>query len=171
MIIIETNRLVLRPHSIADFAGYAQLWATMAPEPPGTPLRSREETWARLLRFVGHWSVFGFGPFMVVDRATNSVIGEVGFAHFHRGNGASFDGFPEAMWMIDRPFHGKGFAAEAVQAAIKWFDSEQFAKRTVCMIRPENIPSLKIAELFGFHPFTRSTYRGDPILLLERLRE
>ncbi|WP_342394626.1 hypothetical protein [Sinorhizobium numidicum] len=51
--------------------------------------------------------VFGFGRLFVVDKATNSTVGEVGFAHFHRGHGATFDGSPEAMWKIDSASSGK----------------------------------------------------------------
>lgn len=174
MLAIETDRLWLQQHSIDEFARYAKLWSSTGSEVAGVPSippLSHEEAWARLLRFVGHWSVFGFGPFIVVDKATNSAVGEVGFAHFHRGHGADFDGSPEAMWKIDHRSQGKGIASEAVLAAIEWFDQKLIAKRTVCMIDPHNTASLRIAAHFGFNPFADTTYRNNTVLLFQRLTE
>lgn len=54
---IETERLTLRGHRLEDFAESAAMWAD--PEVTryisGRPF-SAEEIWARLLRYVGHWS-------------------------------------------------------------------------------------------------------------------
>ncbi|MEL4073429.1 GNAT family N-acetyltransferase [Ochrobactrum sp. GPK 3] len=168
--LIESTRLLLRPHSLDELGGYAELWSTATEIPglPKIPPLSQEEIWARLLRFIGHWSVFGFGPFIVVDKATETVVGEVGLAHFHRGNGDSFDSSPEAMWKIDRRYQGRGFASEAVQMAFDWFDEQRIANRTVCMIDPQNSASLRIAEHFGFHKFASAVYRSNPVLLFER---
>lgn len=170
--IIETTRLLLRQHSLDELGGYTELWSTTTSEFAGVqniPPLSQEEIWARLLRFIGHWTVFGFGPFIVVDKATDTTVGEVGFAHFYRGHGEPFDNAPEAMWKIDRRYQGRGFASEAVQTAIDWFDEQRLAKRTVCMIDPQNIASLRIAEHFSFHQFRNAVYRSNPVFLFERM--
>ena len=93
--MIETDRLRLRPHRVEDFNRYLPLW--LLPEPPGThaPLQlTPEEVWSRLLRFVGHWSHFGYGLLLVEDRRSGDIVGEAGVAHFMRGMGASFDDAP-----------------------------------------------------------------------------
>lgn len=57
---LETERLILRPHRVQDFEAVAALWA----EPEvvrfisGTP-SAPEESWARLLRYIGHWQALG----------------------------------------------------------------------------------------------------------------
>ncbi|KJF73610.1 GNAT family N-acetyltransferase [Agrobacterium arsenijevicii] len=172
MIRLKTARLVLRPHTIADEALYCAFWSAGVRPIEGvtsiTPL-DPELAFARLLRFIGHWSVFGFGPFVVEETSSGRIVGEVGFAHMRRGNGADFDGVPEAMWKIDADLNGKGVATEAVEAAKKWFDGTGVSQRTVCMIDPLNIPSLAIAARFGFRPFREATFRDSPIRLFERM--
>ena len=39
----------------------------------------------------------------------------------------------------------------------------------VCIIDPDNTPSLRVAERCGFHEYARTTYKGEAIILLERL--
>ncbi|PZP43813.1 MAG: N-acetyltransferase [Agrobacterium fabrum] len=174
MTRLTTARLVLRPHAIADEASYRRFWGADVPPIEGVtslaPL-DPEFAFARLLRFLGHWTVFGFGPFAVEERATGRIVGEVGFAHMRRGNGADFDGAPEAMWKIDGALAGKGIATEAVEAAIRWFDDSGISQRTVCMINPLNSPSLAIAARFGFRPFRDTTFRDSPVRLFERITD
>lgn len=174
MTRLTTARLVLRPHAIADEASYRRFWGADVPPIEGVtslaPL-DPEFAFARLLRFLGHWTVFGFGPFVVEERATGRIVGEVGFAHMRRGNGADFDGAPEAMWKIDGALAGKGIATEAVEAAIRWFDDSGISQRTVCMINPLNSPSLAIAARFGFRPFRDTTFRDSPVRLFERIAD
>ena len=60
--VLETARLFLRGHEIGDFENTAAMWA----DPQGTRhiggrAFSREESWARLLRYVGHWQMLGYG--------------------------------------------------------------------------------------------------------------
>jgi RimJ/RimL family protein N-acetyltransferase len=135
----------------------------------GAPSVSREDAWNRLLRYAGHWSLLGFGLFAVFEKASGQFIGEVGHADFHRGLGERFDGFPEAAWILVRSAHGQGFASEAVLAAHKWIDQRCAPSRTVCIINPDNLPSLRLAETLGYEVFDNSTYKGKVCVLLERV--
>lgn len=171
MTRLTTARLILRPHAIGDEALYCAFWgADVLPIEGVTSIAplDAELAFARLLRFIGHWSVFGFGPFVVEEAETGHIVGEVGFAHMRRGNGEDFDGVPEAMWKIDRQLAGKGVATEAVEAATRWFDRSGISQRTVCMIDPLNSPSLAIAARFGFQPFRDTMFRKSPVVLFER---
>ena len=60
------------------------------------------------------------------------------------------------------------YATEAVAAAQAWGDAHVGGARTVCLIHPDNQPSLRIAEKFGFREYARTTYKGEPGVLLER---
>lgn len=171
--MIETERLTLRQHRIEDFESYVPLWTQRLSGPDGgyrfPPLRD-EDVWARLLRWIGHRHVFGFAPFLVFDRVSGQLCGEVGLGHFHRGNGPGFDEAPEVMWTIHPDFHGKGLASEAAAATLSWFDAQFPWRRIVCMIEPDNAASLKLAERFGFREFSRGVYKDRLNILLERLR-
>ena len=64
---------------------------------------------------------------------------------------------------------GKGYATEAVRAVVGWGDQHFDRARTVCLIHPENLPSLRVAEKCGYKEFQRTAYKGQPTIILERL--
>jgi RimJ/RimL family protein N-acetyltransferase len=166
---LETTRLRLRGHRIDDFSASAAMWA----EPVvvryigGRPL-SQEEAWTRLLRYVGHWSWMGFGYWAVEEKATGKFIGEVGFADLRREIQPSIQGLPELGWVLAGRAHGKGYATEAVGAAIAWGNAHLVSERTVCLIHPWNLGSLRVAEKSGFQESLRTTYKAQPTILLTR---
>jgi RimJ/RimL family protein N-acetyltransferase len=167
--IIDTDRLRLRPHRVSDFTAYHAFWnEAERTGAPGLPALGAEEAWYRLLRFVGHWAHFGYGLFMVEDRASGELIGEAGFADFHRGLGPRFDGIPEAGWRIAGARRGRGIATEAMRAAGTWLDEYVRSPRSVCMIDPFNAASLRVAARLGFEEFAREPYKGHPLILLQR---
>ena len=171
--MIETERLTLREHRIEDFERYIPLWTQRLAGPGGGyrfPPLDDEAVWARLLRWIGHRHTFGFAPFLVFERGSGRLCGEVGAGHFHRGNGPTFDGMPEVMWTMHPDFHGKGLAGEAAGAALSWFDTQHPSPRIVCMIEPDNVASLKLAARFGFRQFGRGVHKGSENIFLERLR-
>src|ERR1041384_8238346 len=131
--VLETERLTLRGHRAGDLEDSLAMWSDprVTQHITGKPF-NREEVWARLLRYLGHWQVMGYGLWVVSERATGRFIGEVGLADFKRELPISFDGAPEAGWVLGSPAHGQGYATEAMSAVLAWAD-EQFA-RTVCII-------------------------------------
>lgn len=168
--MIETDRLILRPHTLADYAPYC----AMVEEPvvyryTGLAPMTREETWNRILARTGHWSALGHGPFAVVDKASGAFIGETGLGRFRRGLGADFDEDDEALWVFTGAAHGKGIAQEAARAALDWYDRTRQSRRSVCIIRPENHSSLRLAHKLGYAPYDERTYKERPIILLERM--
>lgn len=166
--VIETERLVLCPPRLEDYADSAALWAdaVVTRFTSGRP-STAEEAWSRLLRYGGLWSLLGFGYWTVRDRATGRFVGEVGFADFQRGLGPDFDGLPEAGWVLAPWAHGRGLGREAVRAALAWGDSRGWA-RTVCIINPENGPSLRLAEACSYRETSRTTYKDHEVIILDR---
>lgn len=168
--MIETSRLRLRPHALEDFEAWYAIFSDRALfQFIAAPQLSREDGWNRLLRYAGHWSLFGYGMFAVFDKATDTLVGDVGLADFHRGLGERFDGIPEASWIIARAAQGRGLAAEAVAACHGWIDRTHAPTRTVCLINPDNAPSLRIADRFGYRAFGNCLYKDAPCVMLERL--
>lgn len=167
--VIDTPRLVLRPHRLDDFEDCCFL--TSDPEAVRMifqqPL-SREDSWHRMMRLVGHWTMLGYGLLLVEEKATGRVVGEVGLGDFHRGLGEDFDPFPEMAWMLSHDVHGRGYATEAAGAFLRWMEAAFAPERTVCIIDPHNAPSLRVAEKLGFHSFGRAEYKGKTVLKLRR---
>lgn len=164
---IHTERLILRPHRVADYDAYLQIWTQPDPSPFAFQLDA-ENTWYRLLRWVGHWTHFGYGLFVLEDRASGALLGEAGFAHFRRFIDGRFDTAPEAAWRVVQSRRGEGLAAEAMDAALEWFEAQSRASRTVCLIHPTNAKSLRLADRLGFVEYGRAVYREETNILLER---
>jgi RimJ/RimL family protein N-acetyltransferase len=167
--VIETERLVLRRHRLADFDACAAMWAE--PEVTrhigGRPF-SEEETWARLLRYAGHWTLLGFGYWAIEERGR--FIGELGFADFKRDLDPPLDGKPELGWALVASAHGRGYATEAVGAALAWGDAHFGATRTVCLIRPDNLRSIRVAGKCGYRELRRAILKGTPTIVFARQR-
>jgi RimJ/RimL family protein N-acetyltransferase len=130
---------------------------------------TREETYLRLLRYVGHWSIFGYGMFAVVDRQNGKLIGETGLAHFGRELGPAFDNYPEAGWIFSASAQGKGLAFEAAVAAHGWLSTKTGKHESVCIIDPQNTGSLRLASKLGYSPFGSAPYSDHDVTMLRRV--
>src|SRR6476660_254127 len=119
--VLETDRLRLRSPVPEDLAASTAMWSNpeVVRHIGGTPF-TQEEVWARILRYRGMWSVLGFGFWSVEEKSSGRFVGDVGFGDFHRDLKPSIDGLPEMGWVLDPAFHGKGYASEAVGAAMQW---------------------------------------------------
>ena len=169
--VLETERLRLRGHRIGDLADCAAMWAD--PEVIRYTTRkplTEEESWTRLLRYVGHWALMGFGYWVVEEKATGRFAGEIGFADFKRDIEPSLKGVPEIGWALASQAHGKGYATEAVRAAVAWGDANFGVARTACLIDPENLASVRVAEKCGYRELQRTAYKERPILMFGRER-
>ena len=133
----------------------------------GTP-STAQRTWLRLLAYVGHWSLMGFGYWAIEEKPTGKFVGEVGFADFKRDIAPSMQHVPELGWALSPGVHGKGYATEAVRAVLAWGDSHFRETRTVCMISPENVASIRVAEKCGYKEFERTLLNKEPTLFFAR---
>jgi len=167
--VLETSRLRLRGFRADDF----DAWFAMSrlidyhryftPEP-----MPAEEVWKLLLRSAGHWVVMGYGFWAVEEKASGRFVGGIGFLNLKRDIEPPLGDAPEMGWVLDPAIHGLGYATEGVTAALEWGMQHFGPVRTVCIIHPENEPSLRVAAKFGYREYATSTYHGQPIVLLER---
>lgn len=149
--MIETERLALR---MPDRNAYILLRDLVAdPEVQrflGPPAEDpTTDMFSRTLRGAGSWQLYGYGTFLVWEKG-GSFAGQAGIFHTLRGFGKGMDDVPEAAWMFAREHWGKGYALEAMRAALDWFDTNHKAPRTTCMIEPANTASIRLADRLGF---------------------
>ena len=151
----------MSPVSTDDFDDLLTLWSDedFTRHIMGRAL-GREEVWFRLLRDLGHWAAMGHGNWTIRLRDGGAYLGSVGVFDYRRELEPPFDA-PELGWGVAPGFQGRGYAAEALTAALAWTD---------CMISPENLASLKLAARVGYRPYARATYKDHPVQLFERPR-
>jgi RimJ/RimL family protein N-acetyltransferase len=165
---INTPRLSLRAMRAEDFTRFAEIWAMpeVVAHIGGAP-RPKSQSWDSFLRNAGHWQISGFGQWAIQVHRQPQMAGQAGFFFGSRGLGEDFDPFPEAGWVLAPDAQGAGLGFEAAQAAHDWFD-RIIAGRTVCIITPDNAPSLKIADKLGYRPMRETVMDGETIILMSR---
>ena len=169
--VVETARLRLRPHTPADIDAATAMWADRAVTRfTGNRAFTREESWARLLRYTGNWAWFGYGFWAVEEIETGAYVGQLGIAEFARDTAPPLDDVPEVGWSFVVAAHGRGFASEGVRAALAWADANIAAPRTMCLIDPANLASIRVARRCGFIERPSVVYKGSRSLRFERQR-
>jgi RimJ/RimL family protein N-acetyltransferase len=129
---------------------------------------TEQQTWFRVLQYIGHWSVMDFGYWVIEEKSSGLFAGEIGFADFKRDIAPSMRSAPEVGWALASRFHGMGFATEALRGVLDWADQQAQWPRTVCLISPDNLQSIKVATKCGYHEFERTSFNEAPVLFFER---
>jgi RimJ/RimL family protein N-acetyltransferase len=169
--LLETKRLRLRAFRADDLSADHAMWC----EPEvykfiaGQP-SSLEDAWKGIIQSIGHWQLMGYGYWAIDDKATGQFIGNIGFGNYHRDIVPDMNDTPEAGWSFMTVYHGQGLGTEALAAVTAWGDVHLPHAKTACIIAPENIASIRLAQKFGFREVAKTSYKDEPTLLLQRDR-
>lgn len=146
---IETPRLILRGGRCTDFEPFCAAMADPAfarfitrEKRPLTPA----ECWPRLCGFMGNWQIRGYGMFAVEEKASGALIGHVGpWEPF---------GWPEfeVGWSIFPAHQGRGYAAEAAAASLRFAHDVLGKSQAIHLIHPDNEGSAGVARSLGARP-------------------
>lgn len=153
---LETERTTLRPFVLADASeafGWFRDPEVMRYIPRG-PDHTREETSARLGRYMAHQADHGFSKWVVIDRASGWLIGDAGLHFLPDGQRV------ELGYRVARPFWGQGLATEIGQ---KWIEmAGEFISQTLLytFAHPENASSLHVIRKLGFTYLQQETFYG-----------
>jgi RimJ/RimL family protein N-acetyltransferase len=167
--VLETDRLRLRGHELRDLPHSTALWGDrevtrFITGQPNTP----EESWARFLRYAGHWATLGYGYWLVEEKASGSFVGEIGFANHKRAMDPPLGESPEIGWVLGFSHSGKGYATEAALAALAWGKPRFAPLAATCIIDPEHRASIRVAEKCDFKLSHRAAYRDRSVLVFCR---
>ena len=165
-VTLETGRLLLRQFRNSDL----DAWAPICADPEvmryiGTGVTlSRADAWRSMAGILGHWELLGYGSFAVESKATGELMGRVGFIE-----PVGWPGF-ELGWVLARPFWGQGYAYEAAVAARDYAFGPLGRDRLISLIRPDNQPSIRLAERLGEKLAGEVELLGSKALLYELKR-
>ena len=164
---LETERLILRAPSVDDFPDIVATWGdpVVVRHLGGGPF-TKEDCWARLLRWAGHWTLLGFGTWIVREKS-GAFVGDVGLLDLHRDIEPALE-IPEVGWVLARSAHGKGFATEAVQRILAWGDAHFGPRPFSCIINTDNHASHRVAEKCGFRRVGETQYKGNTVIAYRR---
>lgn len=138
----------------------------------GSVTPSEMDSFNRLLRNTGSWTLYGYGVFMVRRRGEQRIIASCGVFRSHRGFGPDkgMDDVAEAGWIVHKDFWGQGVASEVMHAALGWFDAVHGRQRITCMIDEANAASDAVARKLGFVEYGQHVSEDGAVLrLYERI--
>ena len=147
-VVLETDRLRLREIGPEDLDFLAELLGD--PDVmrfyPDTLDRAATGRW--LKRQLDRYRRDGHGFWMVEHRETGQAVGQVGLLNQHLGS----DVYPEVAYLIHVPYQRRGFATEAALAVRDHAFDVLGKPYVVSFIRPDNVPSQKVAWKLGMKP-------------------
>jgi RimJ/RimL family protein N-acetyltransferase len=169
--IVETERLRLRAHTAEDFDAVRLMWNDpIVTRFIGGRAYTGEEVWQRVQRYAGSWVLLGHGFWVIEEKASGGLIGEIGIMDARRDIDPPFGKDRELGWALLPEVHGRGYASEALQAVLDWERRVFNAPCLVALIDPDNSRSIKLARRFGFTVRARSNYKTVPTIQFERRR-
>jgi RimJ/RimL family protein N-acetyltransferase len=155
---ITSERLIIRPFTLADFEAIHAVWsdpAVMGPI-PATPY-DRKQSWARLTGKLRHQARHGFSKWAVTVAASGTVIGECGVHYLEGGPDI------ELGCKLARASWGQGLATEAARACLDWALAER-PERVVAIVDTANARSARVLAKIGMvqdGTFSRAGHTWD----------
>lgn len=141
-LVLETERLVLRPPRNQDF----EPWAEFLDDEVATRFIGRQPraiAWRTFMCMCGAWAMTGVAMFSVIEKSSGAWVGRLGPWRP--------EGWPdnEVGWGIARPHWGKGYASEGAAAAMDYAFDVLGWERVIHCIDPENVASIGVAKRLG----------------------
>ncbi|PWJ16190.1 GNAT family N-acetyltransferase [Jannaschia seohaensis] len=155
-LALTTERLTLRPPTVADWAPYAAFMRTDAAR-HFAGHRSETAAWRSYGAIMWHWMHLGFGPWAVTETGDDSCVGIVGPKRPA--------GWPEGeiTWIVFAPAAGRGIAAEAARAARRDAYDRLGWTTAVSYIEDGNHRSTALARRLGCSVDAEARLPGGPV--------
>ena len=164
---IETTRLLLRRLTRDDVdAIFAIIGDPIAMQYyPRTFTREDAAEW--IDRNLSRYEKDGYGWLAIVLKSSGEVIGDCGLSW----QLADEEPVLELGYHLRRDHWGHGYATEAAQACMEYAFCVLKLDRLVSLIKPENIPSRRVAERNRMSADREVMHAGEPHLLYVMTRE
>jgi ribosomal-protein-alanine N-acetyltransferase len=165
--VIQTARLTLRPLTLADVdAIFAIIGDPIAMQYyPRAYTRKDAVEWVE--RNQRRYENDGYGILAMALKGIIELIGDCGIVR----QTVEEESMLEVGYHLRRDHWGNGYATEAARACMDYAFGELGAGKVVSLIRPENIPSRRVAERNGMRVERQVMHDGLPHLLYVMKRE
>ncbi len=146
MFQLTTERLLLRHFDLQDAEPIYQVFGDPEVMRFSDGLKTKEwvQDWLHLC--VERYQDWGFGPYAVVKKSSQAVVGYCGLFFFPNIDGQAEI---EIGYRLARSAWGQGYATEAGRAVRDYVFGTLGIKRLIAMIDPSNGASIWVAEKIG----------------------
>jgi ribosomal-protein-alanine N-acetyltransferase len=107
---------------------------------------------------LSHWQARGYGHWAVVTREDDLVVGWTGLEYLPELDQT------EVAYLLSKKVHGRGFATEAVRAAVAFGFEVCSLPVIIGLVHPENAASVRVLEKCGLLFTDRQTLWGLEML-------
>lgn len=139
--VLTTERLTMRGLSNNDAPAFASFFASEHSGFYGGPVHA-EESWRKLSMYAGHLILRGYAPWALTLSETGETIGMAG-PWYPEGWPE-----PEITYFLLQEHGGKGYATEAVRAALNWCFANGWT-RVISAVAEANTASVRIVKRLG----------------------
>lgn len=139
---IETANLILRAPNATDLGAYTEFCLSDRSAGVGGPFTAGD-AFHKLSAIIGHWSLRGYGRWIVADKQTNLPLGIVG--PYFPVNWPE----PEIAWTVFAAAEGRGVAYEAAQAARAYVYDTLGWESVISCTPTDNTRSIALAKRMG----------------------
>ena len=146
-IVVETDRLVVRLFHLSDEEAMNRIFGDPEVMHFGNGVQTPEWVHDWLCRCLENYrQKSGIGPWAVVEKSSEEVVGYCGLFHF-----PDVCGHPETEigYRLARPYWGRGYATEAARAVLNYTFNILCLPRLISIIDPLNARSIRVAEKLG----------------------
>ena len=140
---LETERLILRGFREDDHASLCVIESDEEMTRFTGGVHNEDQAWRYMAVMIAHWTLRGFGPFALEEKATNSLIGYCGpwaTPKFPE---------PEICYTLARTAQGKGYASEALKAALSFVYFNLGWETAMSCIDRDNHASQAVSQKMG----------------------
>ena len=169
MIIVETERLVLRHFRMSDGEALHGVFGDAQVMHFGDGVQTAQWVHDWLCRRLEDQQHSEIGPWAVVEKASSETIGYCGLFAF-----PDVCGQPETEigYRLARPYWGCGYATEAARAVRDYAFNTVGISRLIAMIDPHNVASIRVATKIGMRYEKDVMFEGythpDHVYAMER---
>ena len=158
-MILETERLLLRPMAPGDLDALVRIWN----DPDvgrylwdGRPV-SREQAEAVLSTSLASFQQSGYGLWTLIQRDRAEVISVCGLGFFATMADV------ELIYSLARECWGRGLATEAARAVLRYGFDVLGLTRIIGLANPANVVSWRVLERLGFRFEELTSYNNEPL--------
>lgn len=147
MLILKTDRLILRPWRGSDRVPFAALNADPKVMEFFPSVLTRQESDAQAERIEDHFARHGFGMWAVEVKGHTPFAGFIGLAHPRYET--HFTPCVEIGWRLAAHYWGKGYATEGARRALQFGFEQLGLEEIVSFTAVSNFRSRRVMEALG----------------------
>jgi ribosomal-protein-alanine N-acetyltransferase len=165
-ILIETQRLQLKPCHIEDILQVHQLWTNEQIRYYlfDNRIISLAEAQTFIADSLSNFEQYGYGIWLVFLQKHNHLVGFAGFL-------GTEEAVPSLIYGIAPDFWGNGYGTESAQAVLCYALEKLSLPKVIADVDEPNLASVRVLQKLGMKETKRAVISGNPLLYFEYKRQ